>query len=189
MMVGLKGKGLGQSSLVDAIAQAIYQMEGNGPNTIATRNNNPGNLRSGPGQIGTNGGYAVFPDMATGFAALDNQIQLNIDRGLTLQEFFGGKPGVYAGYAPAADSNQPTTYANFVAGQVGIDANTPLNQIQSGMVDVSGGGIDPNTGLPLDTSNAGDAAGLFGLDSNTTVMVIGGVVLVGALLLFSGGRG
>ena len=65
--------GLGDET--SAIAQAIYQMEGSGPTTIATRNNNPGNLRSGPGQIGTNGGFAVFPDMATGWAALDNQIE------------------------------------------------------------------------------------------------------------------
>jgi len=60
---------LGTSDLTVSIAQAIYQMEGSGPSTIATRNNNPGNLRSGVGQTGSNGGYAVFPDMATGWAA------------------------------------------------------------------------------------------------------------------------
>jgi hypothetical protein len=126
-------RGLGDaSSLVSSIAAAITKMEGSGPNTIATRNNNPGNLTAGPGMIGTSGGFAVFPDLATGQAALDNQIQLNIDRGLNLQQFFAGEPGVYSGYAPSADNNNPLTYANFVGSQVGIDTTTPLSQLASG---------------------------------------------------------
>ena len=43
-------------------------------------------------------------------------------------QFFGGGNG-YPGYAPAAAGNNPSTYAAFVAGQTGIDPNTPLNQI------------------------------------------------------------
>ena len=128
MMVGTSKLGLGSSSMVDSISQAIAQMEGyNTPGTLAARNNNPGNLRSGPGQIGTSGGFAVFPDASTGWAALNNQVQLNIDRGLTLNEFFAGKPGLYAGFAPSADSNNPTQYAQFVAGRVGIDPNSPIS--------------------------------------------------------------
>lgn len=108
-------------------------MEGyNTPGTLASRNNNPGNLRSGPGQIGTSGGFAVFPSPDAGFAALDNQIQLNAARGLTLNEFFAGKPGVYAGYAPSSDSNNPAAYASFVAGQTGLDPNTPLSSLLAG---------------------------------------------------------
>src|SRR5208283_4377648 len=123
-------RGLGDSSsLVSGIASAIQQMEGWFPGSVSYRNNNPGNLRSGPGQIGTDAnGYAIFPDVATGQAALDAQVQTNIDRGLTLQQFFAGGNG-YAGYAPSADSNNPTAYANFVAGQVGIDTSTPLNSV------------------------------------------------------------
>ena len=52
-------------------------------------------------------------------------------RGLTLEEFFGGKSGVYAGYAPAADSNNPQGYASAVAGWLGIDPNTPLGSLQA----------------------------------------------------------
>lgn len=168
MMLGIGRLG---DATVDSIAQAIYQMEGSGPTTIATRNNNPGNLRSGPGQIGTNGGFAVFPDMATGWAALDGQINLNISRGLTLSEFFAGKPGVYAGYAPSADSNNPANYAAFVAGQTGIDPNTPLNQLGFGSFDTS---CDPTTDP---TCGSTTTAGFMGLDT-TTLALIGGVGLL-----------
>jgi hypothetical protein len=129
-------KGLGQTgnSLIDSLANAIARMEGyNVAGSVAQRNNNPGNLRAGTGQIGTDAnGYAIFPSVDAGFAALDNQIQLNINRGLTLTQFFQGKPGVYAGYAPAADSNDPTNYANTVAGWLGIDPNTQLSSLSPG---------------------------------------------------------
>jgi hypothetical protein len=119
--------------LITSLAQAIYRFEGSGPSTLATRNNNPGNLRSGPGQIGTDvNGYAIFGSMQDGWNALDNQIQLNIDRGLSLNEFFAGKPGVYPGYAPAEDSNQPYNYASTVGSWIGVDPNVPLNQIGYG---------------------------------------------------------
>lgn len=129
--------GLGQSgsSLVSSMANAIAQFEGyNVPGSVAQRNNNPGNLRSGPGQTGIDAnGYAVFPDSDTGFAALDSQISLNISRGLTLQSFVGGgttSAGTnYPGYAPSADNNNVSNYVNFLSSQLGIDPNTPLNQI------------------------------------------------------------
>jgi hypothetical protein len=124
---------LGQSDFVSSFANAIARFEGyNVAGSLAQRNNNPGNLRSGPGQTGVDAnGYAVFPDAATGFAALDNQISLNISRGLTLNQFFAGEPGVYAGYAPSADANNPAQYASTVAGWLGVDPNTPLQDIAS----------------------------------------------------------
>lgn len=116
-------------NLIDAIAQAIATMEGfYKPGSLAARNNNPGNLRSWGANPIVNG-YAAFPTVEAGWAALKAQIQKNISRGLNLAEFFGGKPGVYGGYAPAADKNDPANYARFVAGRVGIDVNTPLASI------------------------------------------------------------
>jgi len=162
---------LGTSDLTVSIAQAIYQMEGSGPSTIATRNNNPGNLRSGVGQTGSNGGYAVFPDMATGWAALYHQIDLNISRGLTLYEFFAGKPGVYGGYAPSADSNDPVNYALFVSARTGIDPNVPLNQLGAGGA-VDSTGTDPGMSDP----------GTFGAIDTTSLLIIAGVG-IGAILL------
>jgi hypothetical protein len=170
MMVARLGK-LGD--ITTSIAQAIYQMEGSGPNTIATRNNNPGNLRSGTGQTGSASGYAVFPDMATGWNALYHQINLNIAKGLNLYEFFGGKTGVYAGYAPSADSNDPVNYANFVASQTGLDPSVPLNQVTSGG---SGTGVTVDSSLFPTTDYSGltdtTTAGLFGMDNTTTLILL-----------------
>ena len=87
-------------SVIDDIADAIARQEGTG----CGNNNNPGNLRTW-GSLPTSRGFAVFPTCEAGWAALRQQVQRNINRGLTLEEFFGGKPGVYPGYAPAADSN------------------------------------------------------------------------------------
>lgn len=117
-------------NLIDPIAQAIAAMEGfYKAGSLAVRNNNPGNLRSWGSNPVVNG-YAQFPTVEAGWAALKAQIQKNINRGLNLSEFFGGKPGVYGGYAPSADKNDPVNYANFVASRVGIDVSTPLASIQ-----------------------------------------------------------
>jgi len=116
-------------TLVESIAQAIAKQEGfYVTGSIAQRNNNPGNLRSwGSNPIVS--GYAKFPTVKDGWRALYRQVELNISRGLTLQEFFAGKPGVYGGYSPAADANDPLYYAQYVAGQVGISPIVPLNTV------------------------------------------------------------
>jgi hypothetical protein len=69
--------------------------------------------------------------MTDGWNALYSQIQTNIGRGLTLNEFFAGKPGVYAGYAPSADSNSPLAYAQRVGSDAGIPVDVPLNALGS----------------------------------------------------------
>lgn len=125
-------------SFIAEFAKAIATMEGYfKPGSIAQRNNNPGNLRRWGNRPVVNG-FAYFDTPEQGWAALHRQVELNIGRGLTLQEFFGGqrdaqgnvKPGGYSGYAPAADKNNPTHYANFVAGRLGVSATQPLPQVQ-----------------------------------------------------------
>ena len=117
------------SGLVERIAVAISEMEGfNKPGSRAQRQNNPGNLRSW-GKTPIVDGFANFPTAAEGWSALRRQIWRNVDRGLTLYEFFGGKPNVYAGYAPDADGNRSRHYAEFVAKRAGIPVNVPLPDI------------------------------------------------------------
>lgn len=109
------------------MAEAIARMEGfYVRRSVAQRNNNPGNLRRW-GSRPVRDGFAVFDTPEEGFAALRRQIELNISRGLTMREFFGGKPGVYPGYAPASDNNRPEHYARFVASQVGIVPRDPID--------------------------------------------------------------
>ena len=166
-MGGFRGLG----GIVQDLAAAIARQEG-----ANAAYNNPGNLRAGPGQVGTSpNGIAIFPDYATGEAALERQVQLNINRGLTLDEFFGGKPGVYAGYAPSADSNRPELYASNVSQWTGLPADVPLNTLSSG----ASGTWDAGG---LDTADLG-LSDLMPADSSGWLWA--GVALAGALVLVS----
>ncbi len=109
---------------IDDIAGAIARQEGTG----CGANNNPGNLRTW-GSLPVSRGFAVFPSCEAGWEALRHQVQRNVDRGLTLEEFFAGKMGVYAGYAPTADNNQPLIYARNVSTWTGLPLGVPLDQL------------------------------------------------------------
>ena len=137
-MRGLGGLGLGD--FVSQLASAIQNYEGYYPpgtsaggvsypqGSLAYRNNNPGNLRPGSlavGATGSNGGYAVFPNYQAGWNALLGLIQSSTYYGDTLSQFFQT-------YAPAADNNNPAAYAAGVAAQLGVDANTPISQLETG---------------------------------------------------------
>jgi hypothetical protein len=96
--------------------------------TRAWRNNNPGNVAGGPGEIGKDyGGLAVFPDVSTGrnarrvlfmpggkYSDYDSVRQVlrgKLDR--------AGHPIENTGYAPERDKNgkvinNPNAYADFV---------------------------------------------------------------------------
>lgn len=118
-----------RAELIKGLCEAIAKMEGYGtPGTVATRNHNPGNLRSW-GNTATADGYATFPSPIAGWEALRVQVTKNIRRGLTTREFFCGKPGVYPGYAPVQDGNHPNNYAEFVAARLGIDPDVPLAEV------------------------------------------------------------
>jgi hypothetical protein len=149
MYVRRRQAGLG--GIVQDLAAAIARQENTNPAW-----NNPGALRSGTGMIGVSStGIAIFPDLATGEAALERQVQLNIDRGLTLDEFFGGKPGVYAGYAPAADSNRPYQYAANVAGWTGLPENVPLSSLSAGGASSDWASSDVVDSGVIDTASSG----------------------------------
>ena len=169
MMLSLRGLG---SALTDQIASAIQRQEG------TTQNNNPGNLMAIPGvtyqgQIGTDyRGFAIFDSYQSGLNQLDKQIDLNIGRGLTLQQFFCGGGG-YAGYAPGA---QCGPYVADVSSWTGIDPNQVLADVGSAS-DSTGGLVSPDSG----TSD--------GTDSSTPSWVIPVVAGVGILgLVFAVSR-
>lgn len=130
------------TQLRTSIAFGIATFEGfyNKRPSLAKRNNNPGNIRrwgrravyigdrrATPEEMAKGKGYVRFPRLADGWDALYKQITINIERGLTLREFFGGKPGVYGGYAPAADANKPDRYARFVAAEVAKFVEPPAS--------------------------------------------------------------
>jgi hypothetical protein len=178
-------------SVVDDIAQAIQKMEGFYPGSLSYRNNNPGNLRN------SSGGYATYPDYQTGYDALTHQVELNISRGLTLTEFFGGKQGVYSGYAPSADGNNPLQYALTVSQQTGIPIDVPLNNVAGNLPTKasnvqytntvsSSGNTSDNAGESIPTSESPidlSAISLFDSEGNFAPTPIGLVLVIGSVTL------
>lgn len=121
------------SVLMDAIAT----MEGfKVPNSIPIRLNNPGDLMFAhqhnaiphpiAGKDGKTRIYAQFPTVADGFAALKNQIKLDMDRGKTIAQFISG-------YAPVGDGNNPSSYIRYVMLRLHItDSTLTLTTILAG---------------------------------------------------------
>jgi hypothetical protein len=149
------------TSAAVAIANAITVQEGAGAGTLATRNNNPGNLIyvGQPGATQGAGGFASFPTYAAGQAALIAQIQLDATRGTDA----AGRPintvsDLISSWAPASAGNDTAAYIASVAAQTGFSPDDSLNSLGSGGGAVS---MDLSAVLPggsLDISSG--AAGL-----------------------------
>jgi hypothetical protein len=147
----------GLGTTLDDLAAAITRMEGSCSAPGVCVNNNPGNLRAYlPTQPVDSRGIRIFPDYQSGYNALLAQEQINIGKGLTLDEFFGGKQGVYPGYAPAADRNQPNVYAGNVASWLGIPRDVTLSSIFGGS-NVSNVGATQGDGGSVDSFYPGDS--------------------------------
>lgn len=89
---------------------------------MAYDNNNPGNLRSWPTEVGTNRGFAVFPSYEVGYNALTALLRSRCDRGWTLYQLMSS-------YAPVTDSNDPYGYASILAKRLGVELDTKLENI------------------------------------------------------------
>lgn len=179
-----RSRGLGQTSGLSTIASTIQQIEGYYPGSIAYQNNNPGNLiyvgqagaTQGTPMAGTPYYFASFDSYADGYAALENQIQIYANQGLTIDQMM-------AKYAPASGTgNNPTSYANSIANALGVSSDTPVSSAiaggstdASGTVDLSSLGTD----LSSDFSDLTDSTQAETLDPS----VLFGVG-VGMLLLY-----
>lgn len=180
-------------ALVDSIAAAIQTQEGYIPpnakypqGSLAYQNNNPGNIRflkSGynyPGASQGAGGFARYPDFATGWAALQHQIQVQINAGQNLTQFFNQ-------YAPSFENNTPGYIAS-VAMQTGIDPSIPLINYQNGTATT--GSSDSSTVDPTFVTDAStvptDATGTSLTDtiSNMDPVTVGAVVVLGLGTLY-----
>lgn len=91
--------------------------------TLASKNNNPGNLRF-VGQAGASqgvGGFAKFDSPEAGYQALVSQINLDAGRGLTLGQFINK-------YAPPSENNT-SQYLSQAISATGANANTKIGDI------------------------------------------------------------
>lgn len=161
---------------VQDLMNAIAQMEGfNVSGSIAQRNNNPGNLRYAPNQVGqentVNGKYATFASVQDGWDALQNYIQAN--QGLTLRDF------IYK-YAPPTENNT-TNYLNWLVSQVGVAADSLVGSLFGNGSPSGNDSSYSNSSGDIGTSNA-STDGL-GIDMTTTAIVVVGAALVVGLVV------
>lgn len=127
------------------VANAIKRMEGWFPpcpkypsGSISFQNNNPGNIRP-PGEgralrypegsiIPGVGGFCRYATPDDGFSDIVTLIQRRQAQfpNWTILQFFDDP---IHGYAPAADHNDPTAYANFIAAVCGGPVTTALKDL------------------------------------------------------------
>ncbi|NNC06407.1 hypothetical protein HJC10_26600 [Corallococcus exiguus] len=109
----------------------LYPNEVRGEGTIAWRNNNPGNIRNGAfaNAHGAfkgkhNRHFAIFPNHATGFAALIELLKTQQYQTLSVT-------AAMKRYVPASDDNDPVAYARTLSKKTGVDVNRLLSSLSS----------------------------------------------------------
>ncbi|HDH1416598.1 TPA: hypothetical protein PIT84_004170 [Klebsiella quasipneumoniae subsp. similipneumoniae] len=90
-------------------------------NTLADRNNNPGNIRP----VGGNG-FRSFGSALEGWQAMKNQL-MRYFTGKTTGRMLQTVQDIVSTWAPAGDNNDPQLYAKQVAGWMGVSPDTVLN--------------------------------------------------------------
>jgi hypothetical protein len=123
--------GFSMSATLDQMKQAIFHMEGGKPTDLNVRNSNPGNLIAGHGQIGTNKGFAVFASMQDGFNALEALITKRARQhpSWNFYDFFNSYLGGNDTTPAAASQGNVRIYAEYVAGQLGVNPSTPISSV------------------------------------------------------------
>jgi hypothetical protein len=119
---------VGQSDALDNILQGIFQMEGGKPGDRNVVNNNPGNLRAGPGMIGTAGGIATFADIGDGWGDVSDYVTKHVQANPNwnfydfFEHYLGGKPG------SSVNNTQGNSgaYADYVANYAGFDPSQTM---------------------------------------------------------------
>jgi hypothetical protein len=187
------------TQVIQLFALAIQQHEGWFAGSHSQRNNNPGNLRSGVGQTGSDGSFAIFASYQDGFNALVSDITAkftgNTRTGLgpssTILQFFQV-------YAPSADSNDPATYAQSVVDYLNANLGTffEVTDTLQDLMEFNGDGSDLVPVAPvsptapagiIDVGNLGTVnvtapAGNGVSDTTKIILAVVGVVLGGLVL-------
>jgi peptidoglycan hydrolase-like protein with peptidoglycan-binding domain len=116
---------------LDAWALAIQEFEGFFPGSRSYRNNNPGNIKYvGQSNVGKDDkGFCIFPDYATGLAALKALLKRAASGGSKYYNANGSLYDFYNVYAPSSDNNHPNLYAEYVAKRIGVDPDTIISTL------------------------------------------------------------
>jgi len=125
-----------QSSQLDNFSQAIATLEGFGiPGARPTRDNNPGDLKFGPGMTGRDeagsGGIAVFADVGDGWDALNGYITQHA-AAHPEWDFYDFAHYYATGNTlgqPAAGEANPDSTAETIAGYLGVDPSSSISSV------------------------------------------------------------
>lgn len=130
-------------------ANAIMKFEGWYVGSNSYKCNNPGNIRCGGyyylstfiRSLGATAcsfkNFAIFPSKQVGYEALCQFLLYAQQNKLYSYANYAKKQGksicsildFYNVYAPTGDNNVPNNYANFIAKELGLSLNHPINQI------------------------------------------------------------
>lgn len=107
----------------ELLSPITYKVEIPKVSALAYENNNPGNLRFAgqEGAVKGRGGFAKFKTPEDGIVALTKQIQMDINRGHTLESFIKK-------FAPPTE-NDTSLYIQQAMKELGVPASTPLSKI------------------------------------------------------------
>lgn len=179
------------AAFITAWAQAIATFEGfYSAGSRPARNHNPGDLKYARQNGATgqdSGGFAIFPDDPTGWAALDNQLQLYVnefpDYSLyQIMEHYLGQNITASGGETTSQGNS-TTYAQSVASAIGVDPSTTLSDL-----------VQMSLGAPAPASAVADSAiapaapldGGEGSANGMVVLLLGGAIVLVMVSYFFG---
>ncbi len=116
--------------------------------SLAWRDNNPGNLVYNSntialGAIGSNNGFAVFPDLSTGTAALTSILNSSTYQSLSID-------AAIARYAPAFENNT-SAYQSFVTNTLGVSGTTTLSSLSPSQMQSLQSAIQTQEGYKVGT--------------------------------------
>jgi hypothetical protein len=119
---------------LDNFTQAVFQFEGGQPGNRNVVNNNPGNVRSGPGMTGTAGGYATFGDIGDGWNALGSWVTSHAAAhpDWNFYDFFNYYLRGSTTAASSDDQGNSDAYAEYVANFGGWDPTQTVASVLGG---------------------------------------------------------
>jgi len=125
------GTAASQIALAIGVAEGGYDANGNnlGNGTLPSQNHNPGDLTvdvSGNG-TGSNAGFVVYPDDATGYAALEDQV----NEWLNGTSANANSDSTIDDISKFYTTTDQSAWAANVAAVLGVPSSTPIGQIQN----------------------------------------------------------
>lgn len=144
----------GSSTVYNPATGETKSLGGSDPNTLAVRNNNPGNLR------GADGNFQTFNSQTEGqqalIADLTTKMTGNTSTGLSATSTLQDLANIWA---PKSDGNDPVKYAQGLAAQLGVNVNTSIGTLLPRVTEVAAaiakneGGVYVDPQAPLKFAN------------------------------------